>query len=564
MYRAAVYLFNHLKDQEETISIIAFNTFLRQQHPSGHEYDDVFSIKETYGFSAFYKAWLDLGTSAQGPLQPKDLSRPLTNYFISSSHNNYNGSVAPGPTATAEAYREVLMQGCRSIELNVWNGDSVELKTQDSSRDHQANALGSRVRRMRQKPPQMQLSEPIVTQDWTFSDACGLREVCAVIGTSAFVNNDLPVIVSLEVHADIENQEVMVRIMKEEWGELLLDEPLEGYDPRFRLPTLGDLRRKILVKVTESPVIVIENPAWRDMDEPRVREPRVNYMTSETKTSRVGPCQALSDLAIYTQSEEFHNYDTPAARRPSHVFSLSEAHLLEVDAMGETGLFSHNKHYFMRCFPSRSRFDSSNPDPSLFWKLGVQMVALNWRIIDEGMMLHHGMFADEDGWVLKPTGYQSADKEIGTWREVIPKGIMDIGITIFAGFDIPGSVEDEQDSISHGKRILRPQVKVELHCVQEDGEDTYKMKTETSKTKNPWFGAYGSLISFVVRKSPPELSFVRFRVVDGSGSFGGSLLGWACIRLDRLREGYRLIELFDAEGRKTSGVLLVKILLDLT
>lgn len=109
MYRAAVDLFNRLKDQEETLSIIAFNRFLRQQHPSGHEYDEVFSIKETYGFDAFYKAWLELGTSAQGPLQPKDLSKPLANYFISSSHNTYlsgNGNQTAS-RASAEAYRDV-------------------------------------------------------------------------------------------------------------------------------------------------------------------------------------------------------------------------------------------------------------------------------------------------------------------------------------------------------------------------------------------------------------------------------------------------------------------------
>jgi hypothetical protein len=51
--------------------------------------------------------------------------------------------------------------------------------------------------------------------------------------------------------------------------------------------------------------------------------------------------------------------------------------------------------------------------------------------------------------------------------------------------------------------------------------------------------------------------------VDGQEAFVQPLLGWACIRLDRLREGYRVIELFDVQGRKTSGVLLVKIFMDL-
>ncbi|KAL6352258.1 hypothetical protein LRP88_14463 [Fusarium phalaenopsidis] len=551
MYRAAVDLFNRLKDQEETLSIIAFNRFLRQQHPSGHEYDEVFSIKETYGFSAFYKAWLDLGTSAQGPLQPKDLSRPLTNYFISSSHNTYlsGNQNQTASRASAEAYRDILMQGCRCVEIDVWNGDFVEPKTQDPPRDHQPDTSTSRVRKLPKKRPQLEQGEPIVTHGWNLTTPCGFREVCSVIGTSAFVNNDLPVIFSLEVHAEAEQQEAIVRIMKEEWGELLLDEPLEGYDPRFRLPTLGDLRRKILIKVKKSPARVIKNDPSSDSESSIQGLYPSSDLDPKAKSSRIGICQALSDLAIYTHSEAFRDFDTSAARKLSHIFSLDETRLLELNARDETRVFSHNKHYFMRCFPSRRRFDSSNPNPSLFWKLGVQMVSLNWQIEDEGMMLHRGMFADEDGWVLKPAGYRSTDRHIETWHDAIPKGILDIGITIFSGFDIPESGEDELDGSGHGKRVLRPQVKVELHYVQDDvGESKYKFKTETGKTKDPQFGATGSTLSFVVNRSPPELSFLRFKVVDDQKSFVQPLLGWACIRLDRLREGYRVIELFDVQG----------------
>ena len=42
------------------------------------------------------------------------------------------------------------------------------------------------------------------------------------------------------------------------------------------------------------------------------------------------------------------------------------------------------------------------------------------------------------------------------------------------------------------------------------------------------------------------------------------LLAWACIRLDRLRSGYRLVHLLDAEGRESNAVLLVKIEMKLT
>lgn len=38
-----------------------------------------------------------------------------------------------------------------------------------------------------------------------------------------------------------------------------------------------------------------------------------------------------------------------------------------------------------------------------------------------------------------------------------------------------------------------------------------------------------------------------------------SLAAWACIRLDRLREGYRLVHLHNDTGESSGGALLVRI-----
>jgi phosphatidylinositol phospholipase C delta len=38
-----------------------------------------------------------------------------------------------------------------------------------------------------------------------------------------------------------------------------------------------------------------------------------------------------------------------------------------------------------------------------------------------------------------------------------------------------------------------------------------------------------------------------------------ALAAWACIRLDRIQQGYRLVRLLDAKGQTTDGLLLVKI-----
>jgi phosphatidylinositol phospholipase C delta len=47
--------------------------------------------------------------------------------------------------------------------------------------------------------------------------------------------------------------------------------------------------------------------------------------------------------------------------------------------------------------------------------------------------------------------------------------------------------------------------------------------------------------------------------VEDEGYANNKLAAWACIRLDRLQQGYRLIKLMDAKGIATDGLLLVKI-----
>jgi len=56
----------------------------------------------------------------------------------------------------------------------------------------------------------------------------------------------------------------------------------------------------------------------------------------------------------------------------------------------------------------------------------------------------------------------------------------------------------------------------------------------------------------------PELSFLRLKI-ESEGYAKDKLAAWACIRLDRLQQGYRLIKLMDAKGIATDGLLLVKI-----
>lgn len=211
---------------------------------------------------------------------------------------------------------------------------------------------------------------------------------------------------------------------------------------------------------------------------------------------------------------------------------------MEIHESSGPTLFSHNRDYLMRAFPSGLRVRSDNLDPSVFWRKGVQIVALNWQRWDEGMMLNEGMFTGSGGWVLKPEGYlghqdsaisedikieehgkATAAKKIGAENQAsaINHKTLTLIITILAAQDIPLPLGDSTPG------ALNSYVKVELHVEKpaersgdpiEGGgkskdEGQYKHRTRPQKGTDVDFG--GEVVRF--RDVPgvvEELSFVRY------------------------------------------------------
>lgn len=301
----------------------------------------------------------------------QDMKRPLSHYFLASSHNTYlEGHQLTGSSST-EQYIQVLKQGCRCVEMDCWDGDN---------------------------------GEPIIYHGHTLTSKIKFENACIAIKNYAFYSTPYPVILSIENHCSVPQQTRMAQIMRSVFGEMLFESKDRGNsDTSGFLPSPEHLKEKILVKGAMSARIDQMAPKYDAAGNLVAPDAEESDSDEGPKKSKEKVSAELSEV-IFLKTVGFKGFEKTKAQQPWEMSSFVETKVSSLYKSDAADFRRYNVKCMARVYPKGFRFDSSNYNTFPSWSAGCQLVAINYQTPGDPLYYNEAMFAREGGcgYILKP------------------------------------------------------------------------------------------------------------------------------------------------------------------
>ena len=479
-------------------------------------------------------------------LDPARMDLPMSAYFIRASHNTYISTKQLMGSSHSHRYTEVLNDGCRCIEIDVY---------------------GKRI--------------PVIRHGRSFSGELKLDDVLDKIMESAFSRSRYPLFISVEQHCHKRGQAHLATELQKRFPGQLANEPEKERVSMLRSRSMGSLQRTprvfpSLAGFKDDAVAYHKSP--NELMDTVLIKHKHGRKFDHSITSMTTNAKSISLKSKINRYLDHRKFEEAIIGSASEWKALS---LMKNDATRRKWL-AFNKAQICRTYPNASRTDSSNMDPQNMWNHGVQMCALNSQTPGRSMYLDHGMFTrnGSSGYVPKPEILRNRDSEFDPMKPATfhpgISSIMILSITVVGGRFIrskkrenigglaykPAS-DDGSDVLAraNGSNAEHPVVQISINGVPADTSNDFV----TAPSKSGGFACSWGEETFVKEILCPELATVGFVVKSGPDQASCPeddvrICGQHFIPVDCMRQGYRSVQLLDMYNQPIVGSsILVRV-----